>query len=705
MAEYNICYSLDSKYAEQLAVSISSILRNSLDNENIRFYILDGGLTKQDKTNIELLKNIKNFEINYIEINPSEFKNCPLLKDKDNKYKKYHVTLPTYFRFKLASIFDKSDKILYLDCDVIINKSLKTLYETNIKDTAALMVLDAESKREAERLNLEKYCNAGVMLINLDYWRKNNVEQRLFDYAKNNADKILWQDQDVINAVLENEIKTIDNKWNFQYFQYENIDIEKLPKIGIFHLAGRFKPWLMAFEHPLYDLYYFYLAKTAWRNKIIKYKENASGKTLKNNIGGNITNILVNATDEDIQKIYSEINKIYELKSDLTSQTDEKVSKVYDEISKNYDYTNQLSNELKSSIIDSEQRSNDSINSLKSDLTSQTDEKVSKVYDEISKNYDYTNQLSNELKSSIIDSEQRSIDSINALKSDLNAQSDEKVSKVYDEISKNYDYTNQLSDELKSSIIDSEQRSIGSINSLKSDLTSQTDEKVSKVYDEISKNYDYTNKLSNELKSSIIDSEQRSIGSINSLKSDLTSQTDEKVSKVYDEISKNYKYTEELVNKAENNTKANINEIQTMKFDISNKAKDLYIYMNEQFTGLFSEFNESHKLLNDKIENKSIENNKKLESAVENTKVFNQELKNNTESAINTFNEKLQTIENQYKQHISELQNTFNEQLNSQRVKYEKKLSDLENIIAAFENKYELKKESIFDKLKKSMKK
>ena len=126
-----------------------------------------------------------------------------------------------------------------MDCDVIINKSLKTLYETNIKDTAALMVLDAESKREAERLNIENYCNAGVMLINLDYWRKNNVEQRLFDYAKNNADKILWQDQDVINTVLRNEIKTIDNKWNFQYFQYENIDIEKLPKIGIFHLAGR----------------------------------------------------------------------------------------------------------------------------------------------------------------------------------------------------------------------------------------------------------------------------------------------------------------------------------------------------------------------------------------------------------------------------------------------------------------------------------
>lgn len=62
MSEYNICYSLDSGYAEQLAASISSILLNAKENENINFYILDGGLTNKDKSNIELLKNLKIFQ-------------------------------------------------------------------------------------------------------------------------------------------------------------------------------------------------------------------------------------------------------------------------------------------------------------------------------------------------------------------------------------------------------------------------------------------------------------------------------------------------------------------------------------------------------------------------------------------------------------------------------------------------------------------
>ena len=102
MLEYNVCYSLDSNYTEQLAASISSILKNSDADEHINFYILDGGLTKQDKANIELLQNIKPFNINYVEINSEDFVTCPMLKDKEGNFKNYHVTLPTYYRFKLS---------------------------------------------------------------------------------------------------------------------------------------------------------------------------------------------------------------------------------------------------------------------------------------------------------------------------------------------------------------------------------------------------------------------------------------------------------------------------------------------------------------------------------------------------------------------------------------------------------------------------
>ncbi|MCD7740480.1 MAG: glycosyltransferase family 8 protein, partial [Candidatus Gastranaerophilales bacterium] len=369
MHEYNICYSLDSTYTEQLAVSITSILKNADTEDNVNFYILDGGLTNKDKSEIKSLKNIKNFNIEYIPVNSSDFVSCPLLREKNSDFKDYHVTLPTYYRFKLPEFITNLDKILYLDCDVIVRCSLKKLYNTDLKDKAAAMVLDAESEKESERLNLKNYFNAGVMLINLEFWRQCGIEKKLFDFAGENKEKILWQDQDIINCVLSDNIIKLNNSWNFQYFLYDNINDGLLADCRILHLAGKFKPWLLPFENSVYDEYYHYLSFTSKANKVFEYKRNAFGKFLKNNTGGNSADILLIASNEDIQKAYHTVDESYNYTkrqiANITATTDEKISKIYDEISKNYEYTK------------------GTVNDTKIELTINTDKKLDDVYQEI----------------------------------------------------------------------------------------------------------------------------------------------------------------------------------------------------------------------------------------------------------------------------------------------------------------------------------
>ena len=391
MQEYNICYSLDSNYSEQLAVSITSILKNADITDNINFYILDGGLTIDDKSKIELLKNIKDFSIQYISVDAKDFAYCPLLANEKEEHKDYHVTLPTYFRFKLAKFLPSLTKVLYLDCDVIVRNSLKELFSIKLNDYAVAMVKDVESKQESERLGLKNYFNAGVMLVNLDYWRKNNVENRLFDYAKNNQKNILWQDQDIINIVLSCEIKSINLKWNYQYFLYDEVNEKDFSACYILHLAGRFKPWLMPFEHFIYDYYYYFLLLTPFGQRVVEYKKKASGKYLKNNIGGKETNILLNVFSDDVQKIYQEITK-------------------------NYEYTNSLKEEVKSEL---NQQIDNVVQIQINAVNSQTDEKISKVYEEITKNYEYTNSL----------------------KEEVNFKTDEKIAVLKREIEKNHSYT------------------------------------------------------------------------------------------------------------------------------------------------------------------------------------------------------------------------------------------------------------------------
>ena len=724
MQEYNICYSLDSAYVEQLAVSIASILKNADVNENINFYILDGGLTKKDKKEIESLKNIKNFNIEYLSVNSSDFLDYPLLKKDNIDYKDYHVTLPTYFRFKLPALLNSLSKVLYLDCDVIINNSLKGIFDTNIDNYAVAMVLDADSTKESKRLGLKKYFNAGVMLLNLDFWREHNLELHLLDYAKKNKSKILWQDQDIVNGVLSENIKELSNIWNYQYLQYEKVDASKLAKTIIFHLAGRFKPWLIPFEHFIYDLYYYYLDFTPFRNKIIEYKQKSSGKFLKYNIGGSNTNIRLLATDEDIQKIYSEISAAYEFMKGqvvlLNANSDNKTSKVYEEISKNYDYT-KASDEK-----------------LQEQLNNNVDEKIGKVYEEISKNYDYTKASDEKLQEQ------------------LNNNVDEKISKVYDEVSKNYNFIKENDERLQEQ------------------LNNNVDEKIGKVYEEISKNYNYTDdsifkvqedisnklniiKLENDEKINIF--EIAVSDKINDSELNIRNDLKNIEKNIYEEITKNNIYTEYLVQTVEEKqnekrleTLSEINSsINNLKIDTDNKINseisfiktkteenirileekfstetkvlderltresnhkfsEIYSYTNENFSKIYKEINDSHYKL-ENIINSGIYN---LNSNNENLKSEINYLKESIDKKISyeTIKSVLADMENklteqkaEYDKNIFKLQSDFNEKINQQRIKYENKLINMENQIAQMHIEMNENKKSLFQKLIQKLRK
>ena len=642
MLEFNICYSLDSHYVEQLAVSMSSVLSNSNEDENINFYILDGGLSDTEKANIELLKKIKNFSIEYIKINQEDFKVCPLLKEKDKKYSSYHVTLPTYFRFKLPSLLKNIDKILYIDCDVIVRTSLKGLFKENLNNKALAMVVDAESKKEAKRLNLKRYYNAGVMLINLDFWRKNNVEEKLFNYAKNNSDKILWQDQDIVNIVLEDRIKNISEKWNFQYFLYEKIDVKTLSDCSIIHLAGRFKPWLIPFEHPIYDFYYYYLSFTPWKNKIIQYKQMSGLKYLKNNIGGSETNILIAATDEDIQKVYKEITNSYKFteesckllnaRFDIFEQQfsdfkfndfDNSISKVYEEISKNYEYTNELNKNINEKVNQNKEEIQGVINSSREEITVETDNKISKIYEEISKNYEYTNELNKNINEKVNQEKEEIQGVINSSREEITVETDEKISKVYEEISKNYEYTNELNKNINEKVNQEKEEIRGVINSSREEITVETDNKISKIYEEISKNYDYTKELNTSSKNLINKTKTEIEGFVNKSVETISELHDEKISKVYEEISKNYEYTNKLNKNIDEKVNQNKEEIRGV---INSSREEITVETDNKISKVYEEISKNYEYTN--------ELNKNIDKKVNQEKEEIQEIINRTKEEI-----------------------------------------------------------------------
>ena len=98
------------------------------------------------------------------------------------------------------------------------------------------------------------YINAGVLLINLDAWRKNDLFTKLVEFTLQNAKKIAIGDQDVINQVCFGKIKQLDYKWNVQdsFYRTEperaaNPNCEQIIKAAenpaIIHYTQAKKPW------------------------------------------------------------------------------------------------------------------------------------------------------------------------------------------------------------------------------------------------------------------------------------------------------------------------------------------------------------------------------------------------------------------------------------------------------------------------------
>ncbi len=262
MSEINICFTCDDNYGEYAAVTIASILSNADHNDQLTFYIISHNLSKDKQEKIDHLKNIKDFKIQYIFPNENLFKEY-----KDIKTIEY-LPLASFYRLKIYDLVKDVDKIIYLDCDTTVTKSLSELYNTDISKYYCGGILDLDYKKYGQQLHLKKektYINSGVLLLNLKKWREEKAEEKIIEFAKNHAEQIHLGDQDLINKCFEDKILILDNKWNVQvinYFTKSSYSINK----NIIHFMGSSKPWKFGSFMSDKKLYFKYLSLTEFQN-------------------------------------------------------------------------------------------------------------------------------------------------------------------------------------------------------------------------------------------------------------------------------------------------------------------------------------------------------------------------------------------------------------------------------------------------------
>lgn len=289
----NILCSTDNNYVPYCGIMLTSLFENNR-GETICVFIMTEGLSEANR---EVLKETVwkyNGKVEFINVDKDSFKDCPINPEKD------HVSLASYYRLAVARFLPKEvDRILYLDCDMIVNEPLNELYSTDIDGIACAVVADeaymlpVHYNRLGLKLNTAKpYFNAGMLLINVDYWRRHDIETQFFAYIVDNAPRLAFHDQDTLNAVLSGQVKYLPLSFNLQtgfivkavINNYDECLKKEIIKNAlssvIVHYTGPSKPWVKKFRHPFvkHFLYYRSISMFSKTPKLLSPKENLYDK-------------------------------------------------------------------------------------------------------------------------------------------------------------------------------------------------------------------------------------------------------------------------------------------------------------------------------------------------------------------------------------------------------------------------------------------
>ena len=256
----HIVFACDDNYAQHAGVAITSLKEQQKSGLPVHVHVLDGGISP---VNLDKLKELKDGHLD-----------ITVHQGNIEEYTQYLVatcvSIAAYLRLSVERILPPEiNRIIYCDCDVIFLKPIDELWNTDLGGQWLAAVRDLphiNNKDHWKNLGLEKpeqYFNSGIILVDLNAWRSHQVSESVKNFLKSNWNKVLFWDQDGLNAVLYKNWLPLDVTWNTITC---TVHRKKMPDPHIIHYATGFKPWFYKSLDPFREEYIKYLRLSPWRN-------------------------------------------------------------------------------------------------------------------------------------------------------------------------------------------------------------------------------------------------------------------------------------------------------------------------------------------------------------------------------------------------------------------------------------------------------
>ena len=292
----HIVYASDDGFSEILGISMVSLYENSKDMESIAVYILDSGITDTNKKKLESICKTYNRAL------PVWIKAKNICKVLSMDVVIDRGSLSQYARlFVSGDLPADLHRVLYLDCDVLDNASIRELWNLDLHGKTIGALMDAFSRQYRSNINLQPddiMFNSGVMLIDLDKWKAQQIEEKLMKFIAGKRGKIQQGDQGALNAVLSHDTYCFEPRFNsvtiYYDFSYDEMlvyrkppkfyDREEIKKAAdspvIIHFTTSFlsrRPWVEGCKHKYVDEWMKYKKMSPWADKGLWKYNKATG--------------------------------------------------------------------------------------------------------------------------------------------------------------------------------------------------------------------------------------------------------------------------------------------------------------------------------------------------------------------------------------------------------------------------------------------
>lgn len=265
----SICFASDDNYAPYLKVAIYSLLCNRNRERSYDIIILHKRISREHQGEILGLADGKSgVSIRFVNVAEADL-------ELQSDVGCYYAVETNYRLLLFSKLFQNYRRMLYLDCDIIVTGDVGELFDVDLEGKSAAGVEDvgfrwlAYTKRaiflDNKPYNVLNYCtdvlgikdsgsyvNAGVLLFDLEKCRQKVSFRDVVETL--HSRNFFYNDQDVLNILLEGNIKQVDCKWNYMnniafYLECDRKEFRELyldlrrEDYRIIHYISAKKPW------------------------------------------------------------------------------------------------------------------------------------------------------------------------------------------------------------------------------------------------------------------------------------------------------------------------------------------------------------------------------------------------------------------------------------------------------------------------------